>query len=96
MTDTDRDPRPEFGDAEPEDSWDPDDPLGDLVYNLERRLNLVRHRSLRDRLDALADGVEDARRPRNRRHLTDRDELRLSSITDDIALIRRRLDEEGE
>ena len=28
----------EFGDAEPEDAWDPDDPVDELLDNLRRRL----------------------------------------------------------
>jgi len=39
-----------FGDADPEDSWDPDDPVAELVANLIRR----RTRDDRDRaLDAV-------------------------------------------
>ena len=30
-----------FGDIEPEDSWDPDDPVPELVRNLLRRLALL-------------------------------------------------------
>jgi len=41
-----------FGDAEPEDSWHPDDPLPDLIENLIRR----RTRDERDRT------LEDLRR----------------------------------
>jgi hypothetical protein len=28
----------DFGDSEPEDSWDPDDPVAELVDNLRRRV----------------------------------------------------------
>jgi hypothetical protein len=30
-----------FGDAEPEDAWDPDDPLPELIENLLRRIALL-------------------------------------------------------
>lgn len=30
-----------FGDAEPEDSWDPDDPVVDLLRNIIRRVLLL-------------------------------------------------------
>lgn len=36
------DPDRPFGDADPEDSWDPDDPPAALVRNIRRRLELVR------------------------------------------------------
>jgi len=64
----------DFGDIEPEDSWDPDDPLPDLVDNLLRRLALVLVILWRGDL------------------LTERDELRLRDIAEDLAHIRRRLD----
>lgn len=52
-----------FGDAEPEDAWDPDDPVDELIDNLLRRLALlVALRDLDDRvqqrLRMLADDLE--------------------------------------
>lgn len=31
----------DFGDGDPEDAWDPDDPIPDLLRNLIRRLALL-------------------------------------------------------
>jgi hypothetical protein len=46
----------DFGDADPEDAWDPDDPPEALVDNLRRRLELavVNHDRLRQRLELAA------------------------------------------
>jgi hypothetical protein len=47
-----------FGDAEPEDSWHPDDPVPVLVRNLVRRLDeITAHRSMLNwrRLELVAD-----------------------------------------
>jgi hypothetical protein len=47
-----------FGDATPEDAWDPDDAVSDLVENLRRRLALLLGLSIltdrdRQRLDLI-------------------------------------------
>ena len=31
----------DFGDADPEDAWDPDDPVHELLDNLRRRLTII-------------------------------------------------------
>lgn len=38
-----------FGDADPEDSWDPDDPVTELLDNLRRRILAVLAGHLADR-----------------------------------------------
>ena len=81
-----------FGDDEPEDAWDPDDPLPDLIHNLERRVHLLERFSLRDRLDEL----EQARARIEQLDLDDRERLRLRQLIEDLAFLRDRLDREGE
>lgn len=56
----------QFGDSEPEDAWDPDDPVLELVLNLARRLAPIR--------DELAPALElEARRPLDRLVWLERD-----------------------
>jgi hypothetical protein len=88
---SDDDIRPRFGDAEPEDSWDPDDPVVDLLYNLERRVFLLRGITLRERLERLVEARESIGRERD---LNDRDRVRLEQLGDDIEHLRQRFDNE--
>jgi hypothetical protein len=88
-----------FGDIEPEDGWDPDDELAELVDNLRRRVVLLRvgvacrdGAGLRAQVDELAELVDVARR---RDRLDDRDRVRIRDLTDDLAHVYRRLDAEG-
>ena len=51
-----------FGDADPEDAWDPDDPLAELADNLARRAAILEalpadHPRLALRLRLLADDL---------------------------------------
>lgn len=62
-----------FGDADPEDSWDPDDPVAELVDNIRRRLLavVVSHATdarLRRRMTLAADDIA---------HIIDRIEDRI-------------------
>jgi len=84
---------PVFGDAEPEDAWDPDDELEVCVDNLRRRLAL-----LGEELDPYGDPALDLAelaellpRARARTDLTPRDALRLRHLEDDLELTQARL-----
>lgn len=88
----------DFGDIEPEDAWDPDDAVVELVDNLARRLVLLnvldadttpRTVDLRHRVDELAELLEAARR---RRDLNTRDHVRIRDTDADLELVYRRLD----
>jgi predicted nucleic acid-binding Zn-ribbon protein len=89
-----------FGDVEPEDSWDPDDNLDELVTNLARRLVLLgvldaelERDNRRRAVDELAELLEVAR---TRRDLTERDHVRIRQTTEDLEHVYRRLMVEGE
>lgn len=41
----------DFGDSDPEDAWDPDDPVDVLIDNIRRRVALLVVRRVLDRLD---------------------------------------------
>ena len=57
-----------FGDADPEDAWDPDDPLAHLVDNIVRRVALVvALKALDARAQQRLDLIE-----RDLRHVADR------------------------
>jgi hypothetical protein len=83
-----------FGDVEPGDSWDPDDPTDVLLDNLCRRAeSLVHHTVLIPRgnpivtlhaLDELVDRAE-------HRHLSDRDRLGFVGLAADIDTVRERV-----
>ena len=61
-----------FGDSEPEDAWQIDDPVDDLILNLERRLTLLDPRwthygtdsDARARVQHLIRCLDDVRRSR--------------------------------
>lgn len=81
-----------FGDATPEDAWHPDDPVAELVANLERRAALLPGRGRRrwpddpaDALEALADLVAVVGRRRRLEHV---DRVRLADMATDIAYVR--------
>lgn len=81
-----------FGDSEPEDAWDPGDPVPVLIDNLLRRLDLLDGRpdlsrrsellgELEERLDALAGRTRNARA-----------QLRYAQLVADLTYVRERLD----
>lgn len=83
-----------FGDDEPEDAWDPGDPVPVLVDDLLRRVELLVGHGVRTgsddpaaTLDAIAHLVEVARR----RHLGPHDLERARELDEDIATVRGRL-----
>ena len=84
----------DFGDIEPEDSWDPGDPVPLLIDNLFRRLALLGQTRLDDaytddeRLDDVTHLLAHARL---RDNLTDADLLRIELVAEDIGHIRGRL-----
>lgn len=80
-----------FGDYEPEDAWDADDPTPVLVTNLFRRLELL------EQTGGTAGDLDELDRRltpiRNRRgELTPRELLRLEQLDIDIAYLRNRGD----
>jgi hypothetical protein len=82
----------DFGDYEPEDAWAPDDPPGEQIVNLRRRLALLLDSDypfgdLEDELDLLAAVLELVRD----RRLSARQVLRAEDLTTDIAWVRGRL-----
>ena len=88
----------EFGDADPEDSWDVGDPVDELVHNLERRVAVLGEPTgptthsgdLAERLD---DVELAAGRLRDRRdELDDRALLRVGLVFDDIETVRGMLE----
>lgn len=85
-----------FGDAEPEDSWHPDDPTHLLVLNLVRRMALLDGLgdsgtgSEHDTLDRIS--VRLAAVLRRRAELTEREETRAEQIAEDLGFVRDRLD----
>ena len=85
----------DFGDAEPEDSWDPDDPPPVLIDNLLRRLALLaiirerdEHETDQELVDDIADLIDAAR---DLPDLTDRERLRIRHLVEDVAHIRRKV-----
>jgi hypothetical protein len=84
-----------FGDDEPEDAWDPGDPVPVLVDDLIRRVELLIGHGFRTgagdtsgTLDAIADAVA---AERARRVLEGHDLERADELNDDIATVRGRL-----
>jgi hypothetical protein len=75
-------------DAEPEDSWDPDDDPREQIANLVRRALLLRRLiAFHTLLDALKDIVELAREE----GLEGRDALRADDLEADIIIVRGHL-----
>jgi hypothetical protein len=83
----------DFGDAEPEDAWHPDDPVDELLDNLARRLSLLGEMlevRTRDR-NELAAAIRDALTRVRRRRLTDREEVRVELAEADYAQVLARI-----
>lgn len=85
-----------FGDAEPEDSWDRDDPAGVLLDNLARRCAVlgeaVTFRAADDDRARLAEIVRVLYRlVDTSRHRSDRDNARVQMVSADVEYLRHRL-----
>ena len=85
----------DFGDIEPEDSWDPDDPPRVLIDNLLRRLALLgiireraEHETDQELVDDLADLVDAAG---DLPDVDDRERLRIRHLVADLAHTRRQV-----
>jgi hypothetical protein len=82
----------EFGDSEPEDSWDAGDTAIEMAFNLVRRLDVL-DRSYPDRLlDHMIGDIED-RVDRFRRiydELDERSQLRVDQLIEDLPTLRER------
>ena len=81
-----------YGDAEPEDAWHPDDPVPVLVANLCRRCGQlgepVAAATDAERIHEIA--LAAGRVARRHRELSDRDEVRLALIVEDLEHVRER------
>lgn len=84
-----------FGDIEPEDAWDADDPTDELVDNLRRRVLLLYLRRPTPNTGTLADIAVAVIRARARNDLGPRDLTRIADLFDDIAFLAERLDPDG-
>jgi hypothetical protein len=86
-----------FGDSEPEDAWNVDDPVVDQVRNLARRIELLDGRPPPSSTPGTVAGVLDEIGKRavavlvERDDLTRRDLIRLSLILTDVGTVRGRL-----
>lgn len=89
-----------FGDIEPEDSWDRGDPVPVLISNLFRRLAVLGFARLTDDdatdAELLGEVTHLLAHARLRDDLTERDQLRLDDIADDIGYLRERIDDESD
>jgi hypothetical protein len=86
-----------YGDAEPEDAWQADDPTGVLLDNVDRRCAILGEPT---RLHAEADDLEWLAELEQRLHrlivirdqFTERDRMRVDLIAADLAFLRTRLE----
>ena len=85
-----------FGDAEPEDAWHIDDPVADLVHNLERRVAVLgepvggNEHELGDRLELVELAVGRLRARRD--ELDDLTLLRADLVAGDVETVRQLLE----
>lgn len=84
----------EFGDAEPEDAWDPVDDTPTLLDNLRRRMLLLERTIARDfadtaELDTIAERLAAWRLLRS--NPSDRDLERARQLDEDLDYVRARL-----
>lgn len=82
----------DFGDYEPEDAWDAGDDAEAMVTNLIRRLDLLDRERGMSPIDDLIGEVEMrvARYRRIREQLTERQQLRLDQLIEDLPTLRER------
>ena len=82
----------EFGDWEPEDSWDVDDDAIDMARNLLRRLDLLDQQTGETRIDQLIGEIEMrlGRYRRTREQWGERIQLRIDQLAEDLPTLRER------
>jgi hypothetical protein len=86
----------DFGDYEPEDAWQADDPIAELIDNLFARLDLLDGLPRPGRYGDLLDAIERRLHPwAIRDGLDERTELRVTQLVEDLAFLRLR-DEAGD
>lgn len=90
----------EFGDYEPEDAWNADDTICVQIDNLLKRLDLLDgERDAAGRWRPVLTEIENRLRPhierRNTGQLSERDELRVDQLVEDLAFVMDR-DDRGE
>jgi len=79
-----------FGDYEPEDAWDPGDPLPLLIENLLRRLELLEGAVHPRRYGVLLDEIESRLDVFRNAHLPERDRVRFEQLMEDLETLRQR------
>lgn len=89
----------EFGDYEPEDAWQADDPIANQIDNLLKRLDLLQGAEPAGRWRPFIVDIEQRMRPfverRDTGNLSPRDELRVTQLVADLNFVRER-DDRGE
>lgn len=82
----------DFGDYEPEDAWDAGDDAKAMATNLIRRLDLLDRERGREPLDEAIGEIEMrvAAYRRIREQLTERQQLRLDQLIEDLPTLRER------
>ncbi len=88
MTDVDE----SFGDAEPEDAWDAEDPVPVQIDNLFLRLAVLDQVDAGDHDHLLLNLLRHAFLQRFKDGITDRARLRIEQALEDIEFVRGRLD----
>lgn len=82
----------DFGDYEPEDAWDADDTAQAMVLNLVRRLDLLDRERGFDPIEEQIAEIEMrvSRYRRIREQLSERQQLRLDQLLEDLPTVRER------
>lgn len=82
-----------FGDSEPEDAWQADDPIPLQIENLLKRLDVLEGQaSARGRFGTILDVIGNRLRPWEDRYaqLSDREKVRVSQLAEDLQFLRDR------
>ena len=80
-----------FGDFEPEDAWQADDPVADQIRNLARRIALVDGDRRPPATAAGLDEIDRRIRDAYDRPISPRNIVRLGLLLDDVGTVRARL-----
>jgi hypothetical protein len=79
-----------YGDSEPEDAWDPDDPIPVLIDNLLRRLDLLDRRPDLSRRGELVGELAERLAALAGRARSTRDQIRYDQLVEDLAWLEAR------
>ena len=82
----------DFADYEPEDAWDAEDDPYDMARNLRRRLDALDEMHPEGGIDELIAEIEQrvGAYRRIREQLSERDQLRLDQLIEDLPVLRER------